>query len=424
MNLADFLRQSPMAQQRQANDSSFNRDADLAKMSQSYGSVQAPFIDRLSTGQVPMYTGNPNDVLADSLILGDEFNRQRDAKQAELVMNLMPVAGMLKAGSKLPMDEASRMGRAKDMGHTVDAYHGSTRDINEFSNKYGSPEGHYGPNHYFTNSQDDVGKNYAGEGPDLTQRLEIKAEQIKDDAAFHDPILKSKIEEMGGKSWDDFEYDEKLQLTRKLAKDHLGLENQGVTYPVKLNMKNPVKTHGKDETFFDYQAKYDDDPSSPYYEEFLGEEGKFIDLLDETQQAMRKWGVDDADDVMGKLQEANMNMEGLKASEFEDVIRNNIYEAYDQAGEMASPGALIADIYKRMGYDGIEMNAYDHFGGGRPFGKAMEGVDQDTLHHIVFEPNQIRSKFAQFDPANKNSGNILAGAGAGFLASQLLGQDR
>lgn len=98
MNLADFLRQSPMAQQRQANDSSFNRDADLAKMSQSYGSVQAPFIDRLLTGQVPMYTGNPNDVLADSLILGDEFNRQRDAKQAELVMNLMPVAGMLKAG--------------------------------------------------------------------------------------------------------------------------------------------------------------------------------------------------------------------------------------------------------------------------------------------------------------------------------------
>lgn len=101
MNLADFLRQSPMAQQRQANDSSFNRDADLAKMSQSYGSVQAPFIDRLLTGQVPMYTGNPNDVLADSLILGDEFNRQRDAKQAEQVMNLMPVAGMLKAGSKM-----------------------------------------------------------------------------------------------------------------------------------------------------------------------------------------------------------------------------------------------------------------------------------------------------------------------------------
>lgn len=147
MNLADFLRQGPMGQQRQANDSSFNRDADLARMSQSYGSVQAPFMDRLSTGQVPTYTGNPNDVLADSLILGDEFNRQRDAKQSEQLMNMMPGAG-------------------------ITAWHGSPHKFSKFDmSKIGTGEGAQAYGHgLYTAENPKVAKEYADE---LTREIRV-----------------------------------------------------------------------------------------------------------------------------------------------------------------------------------------------------------------------------------------------------------
>ncbi len=320
---------------------------------------------------------------------------------------LRKVDKLAKTIANLPMDEASRMARAKEMGYGVDAYHGSTRDISEFTNKYGNPEGHYGGDvHYFTGSADDLAKNYAGEGPDLTSRIESKMERLADEG---------------------------IEPSRKAAKEALGIENKGVSYPVKLKLKNPVKTHGKDETFFDYQAKYDEDPSSDYYEEFLGEEGNLIDLINDTERTMRNWNVDDVDGVVAKLQEANMDMEGISASQFEDVIRNNVHDLYHpQTGELASSGDMIADIYRRMGYDGIEMDAYKAFGpqkrgGGRWGGegymtKGMEGLDQDTRHYIAFEPHQIRSKFAKFDPKQFKSGSILAGAGGTAVALPVLSE--
>jgi hypothetical protein len=353
-------------------------------------------------------------VHSDGSLLRDREGEQRDRDQfmMDVLGTATPFGAITKvdklarAIAKLPMDEVSRMKRADEMGYNRDAYHGSTRDIREFNTVFGNREGHYGANHYFTNSVDDLGKNYAGEGPDLTQRITEKMERLGDEG---------------------------IEPSRKAAKEALGIENKGVSYPVKLKLKNPVKTHGKDETFFDYQAKYDEDPSSDYYEEFLGEEGKFIDLIDDTKRVMRNWNVDDVDGVMAKLQDANMDMEGISASQFEDVMRNNIYDLYHpETGQMSSVGELIADVYKTMGYDGVEMGAYKAFGpqkrgGGRWGGegymtKGMEGLDQDTLHYIAFEPHQIRSKFAKFDPTKSKSGDILAGVGGTALATPILSE--
>ena len=372
---------------------------------------------RLFFGDKNMYG---NDPLQPS-VMDSQYVRPEMAEGAvlDVVGGPMAVSRQMAKGM-LNQDEILRMARAKDMGYGVDAYHGSTRDISEFTNKYGNPQGHYGGNvHYFTGSADDLSKNYSGEGPDLTSRIEREVEQL--DAMSFDEYVKSnpRYDEL---RWQGKPYTSKMtpeseeDITRILAKERLGIESKGVSYPVKLKMQNPVKTHGKDETFFDYQAKFDDDPTSPYYEEFIGEEGRFIELLDETKKAMREWDVYKSDEVMGKLQEANMDMEGITASQFEDVIRNNVHEIYHPVtGELASSGEMIADIYKRMGYDGVEMDAYKAFGPQKGEGyttKGMEGLDQDTRHYIVFEPHQIRSKFAEFDPKKSKSGNILAGGTA------------
>lgn len=60
------------------------------------------------------------------------------------------------------------------------AYHGTTHDFEAFSSEeFGNKEGHFGAVNYFTTSEMDATRNYAGEGPDLTGRIETRAERIE-----------------------------------------------------------------------------------------------------------------------------------------------------------------------------------------------------------------------------------------------------
>jgi len=119
---------------------------------------------------------------------------------------------------------------------------------------------------------------------------------------------------------------------------------------------------------------------------------------------------------------------GISASDFDAILRANINEVYDDfTGEMASPGAVIADIFKKAGFDSIDMDA-SVFSNRQGFGgvklPGMAGT-QDARHFIVFDDNanQIRSRFARFDPRNLNSRNLLASGllggvtGAGLLSN-------
>ncbi len=69
----------------------------------------------------------------------------------ELTKALTPKPFVPRAEAALPMDEASRMARAKAMGFDVDAYHATTRDFPAFDNaQIGSnlDTGYYGTGHY------------------------------------------------------------------------------------------------------------------------------------------------------------------------------------------------------------------------------------------------------------------------------------
>jgi hypothetical protein len=341
---------------------------------------------------------------------------------AALGMTALPgsVGGIDRAVKKLgvddlPLDTASRMKRAEEMGNTVDAYHGSPRDIKEFnSTLYGSSEGHYGAKAYFTSSVDDVNANYAGEGPDLTNRIQRTMEQSADDPDDYN-ILEYWTDR-------DLDVDDIADLTdgqieeaqEGLARQYLGVENQGTVYPVKLRMENPVVVGGKNETFFDYNMEIDDAG------DYVDESGQAIELIETTKQTLKDWGASDydVDDVMTKISESLED--GLSAGEYEDIMRSNLIELYDDvSGEMASPGAVIADVYKSMGFDSIDMDAYQAFNERRGFGGVkmgeMSGIYPDTRHYITLSDNQARSRFAKFDPAKKDSANLLAGVGGAGL---------
>jgi hypothetical protein len=64
----------------------------------------------------------------------------------------------------------------------------------------------------------------------------------------------------------------------------------------------------------------------------------------------------------------------------------------------------VVEELKRLGYDSMLLKE-----------SSLDGAPHETL--AVFDPKNIRSKFAKFDPSKKDSANILAGAaGAGVLS--------
>jgi len=72
-----------------------------------------------------------------------------------------------------------------------------------------------------------------------------------------------------------------------------------------------------------------------------------------------------------------------------------------------------------QGFDGIRLV------------EASKGSDVDKYDfdielgtHIVFDPKNIRSRFAKFDPAKKDSANLMAGAAGGGLVAALMAQQQ
>jgi hypothetical protein len=85
-----------------------------------------------------------------------------------------------------------------------------------------------------------------------------------------------------------------------------------------------------------------------------------------------------------------------------DIV-GNVIDQY--TGQMSAP-QFIADIFKNMGYDGIIMDAYSHFGPqkwGGGITKGMPNLHPDTNHYFVWDKNQIKSAIGNngiYDPEN------------------------
>ena len=69
-----------------------------------------------------------------------------------------------------------------DDGKPLVVYHGTTFNIEQFREAGAeglNPESDWGAGIYFTSSPDDASENYAGEGPDLTNRIEQEVERLQ-----------------------------------------------------------------------------------------------------------------------------------------------------------------------------------------------------------------------------------------------------
>lgn len=170
-----------------------------------------------------------------------------------------------------------------DDGNPVVVFHGTTHDFNTFSDDKGNPENSFGVGHYFTEDVGDADQNYAGEGPDLKNRISDQADRFVDQAGeMLDQLVTTgddltPRDEFNGlldeffpsldatkterdeiyKAYQNRELDA-YDLSEEIARAHLSGEDHR-TIKAYLNVRNPVILDGGDGTQFEIELEHDDD---------------------------------------------------------------------------------------------------------------------------------------------------------------------
>jgi hypothetical protein len=290
-----------------------------------------------------------------------------------------------------------------DEGHTfksgegvvVEALHGTTGDFDTFQQDKANIESDLGGGFYFTNTIGDVGENYAGLGPDLTNKVERLAEQIASET--------------------DREYDDPDVVAEARSQF---MANEGFTMPVFVRFDNPAVIGGSGETFLDYEEPYDDEN-----DEYGEPQGKLVDFVEALRDAASEYSDADADAAMADVLESASDggigagdlIAKLKASE-------GLMYATDDNGVSAS-SEIIRKAFAGAGFDGfIDTTVNQKFGSEKRVGKAMAGMDGETVHFIAFNANQVASRIGS-TWTRTNVGDSILKQGTGNRGQIAFGSD-
>lgn len=263
-------------------------------------------------------------------------------------------------------------------GNPLIVFHGTTHEFHTFSKKNANYENDFGAGFYFSNTHEDVQSNYAGEGPDLTQRIELLADQLMNS--------------------DEYETHE---AARRAAKKMLA-GGRKKTMKVFLNLQNPVVIGSPNSTWFEMN-----------YDEETGEEsGSLVDFIEALRDAASYYDEVKIDEAIADIIDHDTEM---TAGELVDILNKS--EGLMYATDYDNDSGLVAhEIIRRafelMGFDGIiDQSVNDKFGSKRRVGRSMAGMHEGTVHYIAFKPEQIKS-IDNRGTFNPHDGNIYKSEGA------------
>lgn len=269
---------------------------------------------------------------------------------------VVPKGAVGVAGGKLgalPMDEASRMARATELGFGEKALRNKWA-----GNMLDDPE--YGARPHIQERYKPIEREWY-HGTQSPEFPEFKTGGVKRQTADWNTMLGPHFADAPG-------------VSDVFASGHYtGKTEGGRIMPVQLNIQNPKRY--KTET----------------------------DLSDDAV----RWAVNNGKLTANDFKRGGMDTRGIgeelaKSGAVPDWAYGFGGEILKGAGNKRKP---IADGFRKylveQGHDGIT------------YGNNVEGVASSAA--IPFEPKQIRGRFAAFDPANKDSGNLLGGL-AGIAA--------
>lgn len=268
--------------------------------------------------------------------------------------------------------------------HPLVVFHATTHKFFEFTKERGNIENHFGLGYYFTSSYTDAENNYLSEGADLTQRIEQLSERLESDGLDKE---KAKIK------------------AKKLLKG-----KHEIVLPFYLKMVNPINLtdNRKYATYYDSLETEDDDGN--YVENNDSLPMKLYDSI--MRVSYDFYGNDiDAQGIFSSISEKIGDWDYTMAYHVDKAFRESEYlmDVTDNDGNLAGY-EFIRQVYEEMGFDGIIMDAYKEFGGGRQYGVAME-MEEGTKHYIVFEPNQIKLADGKNTTFDENNPDIRFGKG-------------
>lgn len=276
-------------------------------------------------------------------------------------------------------------------GTPMIVYHGTTNDFSSFNMSY-AREGNMGRGFYFTNDVHDAGGNYGCElGADAKIHREEYVDVTTSDISYNLSKLsiddlstteissiytKDEINEIKGimSNLDEYNSSDFDDISTKIAErifDEKYRKNCGNIMPCYIKMENPFITTGE---FGEYEYEYNDPDD---LDSGIEPSGKTLELFN----ALSDFGID------------------FSFYEYSpgDVIENSkILELIDKNESLLDEygyGEAAKRIITRLGYDGIiDPTVSIKF-------KNM-GLDEDTVHYIVYDPLQIKSIYnkGSFNP--------------------------
>jgi hypothetical protein len=337
-------------------------------------------------------------------------------------------------------------------GNPIIVYHGTTHEFNEFNRDHANIENHMGAGFYFSDQRSDSEVNYGAEGADLTNRIELAAEQHLNSDEFtmllDDAMAKREgaIEDFSDFLENDLglereEIDEVMDLTTSGSEDWHGVAKEVARHQLTgeepkviksyLNLRKPLVMGEpepttdwrgrrgklgpmeKGETIFelqyeekDYEGRTPDDPdfdwdTAEYTGVVRGNGKEFIDNLRKRAKENDFYYNHTEEGLMELEQELN-EYGSMRAGVLVSKAKSKLYDLQDDMGRMAS-SEIVRQALEDSGFDGIiYQDASKHFpnfgrSGGEPL---MEG----TKHYVVFDPKNIKAYDNQgtFDPEDAN----------------------
>lgn len=316
------------------------------------------------------------------------------APQAEALLLAQQRAALpiSKGGLGLPPNNTPEQ-RAAAMGFNKNTYHGSFRDIKKLDPSVGSTESHAGKGVYSTDSPEDASRNYASiYGPDVSGRVERGLEELEKDfrkthGRMRDEVLTPRQQDI-------------------LLRNTIGTDNLGVVYPLKVrsdksvHLDKPEKNEtmiGPFQHFDEATDTWTDTQHTP----------KFNEALDDFRE---KGG--DANPIYEFVQDYGGNDE-FPARQLFKVIKkegdsSGLYDPF--TGDIVSGGVAAGDFMKHFGVDEIRHTPQ--------FMNHELNIGKE--HTISMNPDNVRSRFAAFDPWRKTA---AVAAAMGVAAPDLLAKE-
>ena len=342
----------------------------------------------------------------------EQFAKAKDNLQ--MVSDASNMIGSIKSVGKageLAMDQASRMARAKKMGFDTkkDWFHGTKANVDEFSKDAlgSSTNAGSAKQGFFFASDPTTASDYAKIAPD---RASLRYQEA---LKRGDMPLASQLEDAAYRDYDKELREAKYQLedfNRSWSKDAI----EGNLEDRKKGVEDWDNVFsGKHETL-----KLDSPDRVTRYtiarNKSLESLKKAEEMASLDAQFSAKEGIDAAASKVRKLEELAKESDTLGANVMKTKLKmkNPLIHDFKGADYRDTPYSEIMKKAKAKGHDGVIFkNTYDP-------GDQNNRVMQDIA--AVFEPDQIRSVNAAFDPKKANSKNILATAIGAVGLSQLL----